>query len=115
MKRDVLVGMLLVNTVPHVLTGSAGARCRTPFGGVSSSAGQNLAWAAVNAGAAVAILACRSWSGQDDAEDCRVRVGVGMFAMAAFGVLYDASAAGRRDRHDRAVVASASRGASASW
>lgn len=105
MKRDVVAGMLLVNTVPHTLMGLTGYRCRTPFGGPSSSVGQNLAWAALNLGGAVAVLAYGGWAGagQAGADHRRVRVGAGMCAMAVFGVIYDASAAGRRDRRLRAT------------
>lgn len=108
MKRDVLVGMLLVNTVPHALMGMSGKRCRTPFGGVSSTARQNLAWAALNLGAAVTVLACGGWAttSQREAERRRVLVEAGMCAMTVFGVVYEATG-GQRDRRDRSDLAGA--------
>ncbi|MHC1559260.1 hypothetical protein ACR9E3_09895 [Actinomycetospora sp. C-140] len=90
--------MLLLNTLPHTLMGLTGHRCRTPWGGVSSSAGQNLAWAALNLGGALGLLASKRCTGQAEADRRRVRVGTGLCAMALFGLLYDASPAGRQDR-----------------
>ena len=104
---DVVAGMLLLNAVPHTLMGLAGHRCRTPWGGASSSPGQNLAWAALNLGGALTLLAARRRPGPVEAERRRMRVGAGMCAMAVFGVLYDSSPAGRRDRALRTRSASA--------
>lgn len=101
--RDVVAGMLLVNTVPHALVGLTGHRCRTPWGGVSSTCGQNMAWAALNLGGAVALLRSSRPTSQAAADRQRVRVGVGMCAMAVFGVIYDASSPGRRDRRVRST------------
>lgn len=105
MKRDVVAGMLLVNTVPHAVMGLAGKRWGTPLGGVSSSPRQNLVWAALNLGGAVTALASGGWAGVDQSgsESRRIRVEAGMCAMAVFGMIYE-STGGRRDRRDRAGV-----------
>lgn len=99
MTRDVVAGALLANGVPHAILGAAGKRGMTPLGRGDSSPGLNLAWAAMNLGGGVALLACGGWRGADQAEaDRRVaRVGGGMLAMTTFAAGYTILAA-RRSR-----------------
>ncbi|MDN5916258.1 MAG: hypothetical protein L0I76_14345 [Pseudonocardia sp.] len=90
MRRDVVEGALLVNTVPHAVLGCAGKRGMTPLGGPDSSPRLNLAWAGLNLAGALATVVSGGWSGRSQAEAERrcVAVGTGMAAMAAFGVAY---------------------------
>jgi hypothetical protein len=95
---DALAGVLLVNTLPHVVRGLTGKRGLTPFG-EGSSPGTNLAWAAVNGAGAAALLAGSGWRRIDDATAADRLVGVqaGVLGMAAFGMVYELTA-GRRKR-----------------
>ena len=92
MTRDVVAGVLLANVVPHAILGCAGKRGMTPLGRGDSSAGLNLAWAGMNLGGALALLAGGSWRRVEQAEaDRRIAcVGGGMLAMTTFAAGYTA-------------------------
>jgi hypothetical protein len=98
---DVLVGVLLGNTIPHVVRGFAGRRGLTPFG-PDSAPGTNLAWAAMNGAAGAALLGAGGWRSLDDrcADERLVAVQAGVLGMAAFGMTYELTA-GRRKRAAR--------------
>lgn len=98
MRRDILAGALLVNALPHTVTGLAGRRGLTPLGGEDSSPGLNLVWAAMNVVGGAVVLASAPWRGLSDAEeaDRRRSVQLGVAVMASFGVVYErARARGR--------------------
>lgn len=99
MKRDFVAGLLLANTVPHVLVGVAGKRCLTPLGGEESSAGLNLVWAGMNLTGAAVALSTGRWraAGQAEVDERLATVQYGMFAMALFSFGYQLTA-GRRKR-----------------
>jgi len=97
-RRDILAGALLVNALPHTVTGLAGRRGLTPLGGEDSSPGLNLVWAAMNVVGGAVVLASAPWRGLSDAEeaDRRRSVQLGVAVMASFGVVYErARARGR--------------------
>ncbi|HYH31555.1 MAG TPA: hypothetical protein VD903_14315 [Pseudonocardia sp.] len=98
---DVLAGVLLVNTLPHVVRGLGGKRGLTPFG-EDSSPGANLGWAALNAAGATALLVAGGWRRIDDARAAErlVRVEAGVLGMATFGMAYELTG-GRRKRTAR--------------
>jgi hypothetical protein len=98
MKRDVVAGVLLVNTIPHVVMGLFGKRCMTPLGGADSSPGRNLAWAGINLAGATAALVTGRWRTipQADADQRLATVQFGMFAMALFSACYHVVVGGHR-------------------
>lgn len=90
MPRDLLAGVLLANCVPHAVLGCAGKRGMTPLGRGDSSPALNLAWAGMNLGGALALLAGgrRRWAEQAEADRRIAHVGVGMLAMTTFAAAY---------------------------
>lgn len=100
---DVLAGVFLVNTLPHLVRGIAGKRGLTPFG-EDSSPGLNLAWAAANGAAAGGLIAAGGWRGIDDATAAKrlVSVEAGVLGMATFGMVYELTE-GRRKRAEQAA------------
>ena len=110
--RDVLAGALLVNAIPHTITGLAGKRGMTPWGGPNSSPAANLAWAGLNILTALAALGPRSWRpiGQRAADQRLRAVTLGIAGMAAFAAAYELSPAAAQHRQVRgARVAAHSR------
>jgi hypothetical protein len=103
-KRDVLAGALLLNALPHTITGLAGKRFLTPLGGASSSPGTNLAWAGLNVAAGLAATDPAGWRAADQrtAEERLRGVLLGAFGMAALGVAYELTPAAARRRRERA-------------
>ncbi|MCR6488936.1 hypothetical protein M8542_39520 [Amycolatopsis sp. OK19-0408] len=99
MKRDFLAGVLLVNTIPHLIMGVAGKRCLTPLGGENSSPRLNLVWAGTNFLGAAVAFSSGMWreATQAEAGERLAVVQSGMFAMTLFGFVYE-STAGRRKR-----------------
>ena len=99
MKRDVLAGVLLVNTIPHAVMGFAGKRQLTPLGGEQSSARTNLVWAGMNLAGGLAALGSGGWrsAAQAEADHRLATMQAGIFAFATFGLLYELTA-GRRKR-----------------
>lgn len=98
MKRDFLAGVLLVNTVPHVVMGVAGKRFLTPLGGEGSSARVNLVWAAMNLAGAAVALSSGEWRAAAQSEAGRrvATIQSGMFSMTLFGFVYELTAGRRR-------------------
>jgi len=91
MKRDILAGALLVNTIPHAVLAAGGQRCLTPLGGPDSTPRQNLLWAGMNLTGAVLALSSSGWRGlhRTEADRRRRALHAGMLAMTAFGALYE--------------------------
>ncbi|HLH84595.1 MAG TPA: hypothetical protein VKV38_15150 [Trebonia sp.] len=105
--RDIAAGALLVNAIPHTITGLAGKRGMTPWGGPNSSPAANLAWAGLNLLAGVAALGPRSWRriGQRAADERLRAVTAGTIGMAAFAAAYQLSPAAAQHRRLRADLA----------
>jgi hypothetical protein len=95
MRRDILAGALLVNALPHTVTGVAGRRGLTPLGGEDSSPGLNLVWAAMNVVGGAVVLASAPWRGlsEADAADRRRSVQLGVAVMGSFGLVYEVARA----------------------
>lgn len=91
MRRDALAGVLLANSIPHLVIGWSGRRGMTPLGGKDSSAVRNLVWAGVNLVGAGAAVASGRWRAVSQAEvDRRVAtVQFGILAMALFSAGYN--------------------------
>lgn len=107
MKRDVLAGILLVNTIPHAVAGLAGKTAMTPLGGPDSGPARNLVWAGMNLAGGLAALGSGRWRAADQltAEHRLSAVQAGVFAFATFGFVYERTAGRRR----RAALATADR------
>ena len=85
-------GILLWNSLPHLLIAATGRRNLTPFGR-DSSPGVNLAWAGMNlaGGAALMLAADRREGPGRDTDAWLLPFEAGGLAMTAFGVAYEVS------------------------
>jgi hypothetical protein len=86
----VLAGALLVNAVPHAVTGLAGKRFPTPLRGRDSGPAANLAWSAVNLAAGAALLVTgRRRTDHATASHRLAAVGTGAVVMVSFGTVHE--------------------------
>ncbi len=85
-----LAGVLLTNSVPHLVVAVTGKRNRTAFGRHSSPF-VNLLWSGMNAASGYALfrLADRQQHGKSpDSTAWQLPYGVGCLALSVFGVFY---------------------------
>lgn len=95
--RDVVAGVLLVNTVPHVLVAASRGRCRTPFSPEPVGPAANLLWGVTNLVGGAALLASGDEPGDQAAVDERRRaVHLGCLLMTLAGGVYEVRQAVRR-------------------
>ena len=83
-------GMLLTNSVPHLLIAVTGRRNRTPFG-CHSSAVVNLLWSGLNVSSGyllVRVADRREGVNKADATAWQLSYEAGCLALALFGVVY---------------------------